>query len=249
MTPSLSTNVESASHTMATTAETVMRLAPSCGFSSTRMTAVIIWPMTVSGRSTEKVRTPATVSAMMSGVAPKKAQIGSVNTAMTTARTTETMAVSQKPWLKARLAPRVSPAPSRLPTTAGTPVPNRLPNARLMYSTDMMIETHARPWAPRPQPMTRPSSTTMMIWASMPWPVMTVYLRTRPGIGSVANSRSSADCAAAVSSAICLPFPMGVCKGKRTPLFATPAPGTEFKCRARARANCVGVGACGGEAL
>lgn len=162
--------------------------------------------MTVSGSSTAKVRTPATVSAMMSGVAPKNAQMGSVNTAITTASSTLTIVVSQKPWLKALLAPLMSPAPKRLPTTAGTPVPNRLPKARLMYSTDMMIETQARPWAPRPQPITSPSRTTMMIWASMPWPVTMVYLRTRPGIGWEASSRSSST-AAVTSSAIVLPFP------------------------------------------
>ena len=97
MTPSLSTKVDSASQQMATMAETVMRFAWIWTFSSTRMTAVIIWPMTVSGNSTANVRTPATVSAMMSGVAPKNAQIGSVKTAITTASRTETIVVSQKP--------------------------------------------------------------------------------------------------------------------------------------------------------
>ena len=160
--------VERASQTMAMIAETVLRLAWICTFSSTRMTAVTIWPTTVKGNRMEKVRTPRTVSAMMSGVAPKNAQMGSVKTAMITARMRETIEVSQKPWLKALLAPLTSPAPKRLPTMAGTPVPKRLPKARLRNSADMMIETHARPWAPRPQPMTSPSRMTMMIWASMP---------------------------------------------------------------------------------
>ena len=66
----------------------------------------------------KKVRTPATVSVMMSGVAPKNAQMGSVNTAITTASSTLTIVVSQKPWLNALLAPLMSPAPKRLPTTA-----------------------------------------------------------------------------------------------------------------------------------
>ena len=85
-------------------AETVMRLADLNFLVHTHRPAVTIWPMTVSGSSTAKVRTPATVSAMMSGVAPKNAQMGSVNTAITTASSTLTIAVSQN-LARALLAP------------------------------------------------------------------------------------------------------------------------------------------------
>ena len=76
--------MESASQTAAMTAEAVMRLAASLGFSSTRSTAVSIWPRMVSGSSRPKVRTPATVSARMSGVAPKAVQICGVKSSKIT---------------------------------------------------------------------------------------------------------------------------------------------------------------------
>ena len=93
-----------------------------------------------------EVRTPATVSAMMSGVAPKNAQMGSVNTAITTASTL-TIVVSQKPRLKS-LACALNVAGTKVAHHGGHAGAKQVAKGGLMYSTDMMIETQAGPWAP-----------------------------------------------------------------------------------------------------